>query len=96
MTYELHPEAEFEFLEAAARYETEVPGLGERFGDEVERAIDLLVEHPEIGARVQGEIRHFVLERFPFSIIYAAVPGLVYILAVAHHSRDPEYWSRRT
>lgn len=31
MNYEFHPEAEFEFIEAAAHYESEVPGLGERF-----------------------------------------------------------------
>ena len=95
MSYELHPEAELEVLEAASRYEAEVPGLGERFGDEIERAIGLLLETPEIGAPVVGEIRHFVLSRFPFSIIYAVVPDMLYILAIAHHSRRPEYWSTR-
>jgi hypothetical protein len=37
MNHEFHPEAELEVIEAAARYESAVPGLGERFGDEVER-----------------------------------------------------------
>ena len=50
MKYEFHPEAEDEFLEAAAHYESEVPGLGDRFGDEVERVVSLLLEHPELGA----------------------------------------------
>jgi hypothetical protein len=36
MNYEFHPEAEIELLDAAAHYEAEVPGLGERFADEVE------------------------------------------------------------
>lgn len=50
MNYEFHLEAELEVLEAAARYESEVPGLGERFGDELERVIQLLLENPQLGA----------------------------------------------
>jgi hypothetical protein len=46
MNYEFHPEAEEEFIEQAARYESEVPGLGDRFGREVNRVIELLLENP--------------------------------------------------
>ena len=72
-----------------------MPGLGERFGDEVERVLELLLENPELGARVDGVIRHFVLQRFPFSIIYAVIPELLYVLAIAHGSRRPGYWVSR-
>lgn len=40
MNYEFHPEAELEVIEYAAWYESEVPGLGLDFGEEVERVID--------------------------------------------------------
>jgi toxin ParE1/3/4 len=40
-------------------------------------------------------LRHFVLRKFPFSIVYAVVRDLVYIVAVAHGSREPEYWQLR-
>jgi toxin ParE1/3/4 len=95
MKYEFHPEAELELCEAALRYESEVTGLGVRFGDEVERVIDLVVEQPEMGARVDENLRHFVLRKFPFSIVYAVVGDLVHIVAVAHGSREPEYWRLR-
>lgn len=95
MKYEFHPEAELELYEAAQRYEAEVSGLGIRFGDEVERVVDLLLEHPEIGARVDENLRHFVLRKFPFSVVYAVADDLVYIVAVAHGSREPEYWRLR-
>ena len=39
MRYEFHPEAEMDLYEAASRYESEVPEIGLRFGDEVERVI---------------------------------------------------------
>src|SRR5262245_10523233 len=95
MKYEFHPEAELELYEAAQRYEAEISGLGMRFGDEVERVIDLLLEHPEIGARVDENLRHFVLRKFPFSVVYAVVADLIYIVAIAHGSREPEYWRLR-
>ena len=95
MNFEFHPEAELEFLEYAARYESEVPGLGGRFGDEIERVIELLLENPKLGAPLEGELRQFVLRRFPHSVIYAVVHDLLYILAVAHGSREPGYWTAR-
>jgi hypothetical protein len=67
MNYEFHPEAELEIIESAAWYESEVPGLGLEFGEEVERVIQLLLESPDLGAAVEGDIR-FALRRFPFSV----------------------------
>jgi plasmid stabilization system protein ParE len=95
MRYEFHPEAELELYEAAQRYEAEISGLGIRFGDEVERVVGLLLEYPEMGARVDDNLRHFVLRRFPFSVVYAVAVDCIYIVAIAHGSREPEYWRLR-
>jgi toxin ParE1/3/4 len=95
MKYEFHPEAELEVIEYAARYESDVPGLGERFGDEIERVVELLLDNPKSGALLEGEIRHFVLRRFPRSVVYAVVHDLLYVLAVAHGRREPGYWTAR-
>lgn len=78
MKYEFHPEAELELYEAALRYEAEVSGLGVRFGDEVELVVGLLLEHPEMGSRVDENLRHFVLRKFPFSVVHAVVSELIY------------------
>ena len=95
MKYEFHPEAELELYEAATFYEVGMSGLGDDFSDEVERVINLLLEHPELGAQVDEHLRHFVLRRFPFSVVYAATEDRVYIVAIAHGSREPEYWKTR-
>jgi plasmid stabilization system protein ParE len=95
MKYEFHPEAEQELYEAAARYESQIPELGLRFADEVERVVRLLLEHPELGSRLNDELRHFVLRRFPFSVVYAVVADIVYVVALAHGSREPGYWRPR-
>jgi hypothetical protein len=41
MKYEFHPEAEQELYEAAAYYEAGLSGLGQEFGDEVNRVISV-------------------------------------------------------
>lgn len=95
MRLEFHPEAELELIEAALRYELEVPGLGERFEYEVRRTADLLLEHPEIGQSVDPDLRWFVLPRFPFTLIYSATSDVLRIEVVAHQSRLPGYWRTR-
>lgn len=95
MNYQFHPEAERELYEAAIRYDSEIPGLGRRFAEEVERAVGLVLEHPELGSRLDDNLRHFVLRRFPFSVVYAPKIDLIYIVAIAHGSREPGYWQLR-
>lgn len=37
-----------------------------------------------------------VLSRFPYKLPYAVEADHIYIIAVAHQHRKPEYWIRRT
>lgn len=95
MNYEFHPEAEEELIEEAVRYESEVPGLGARFGAEVNRVIELLLENSQIGSPLDDDLRNFVLRRFPRSVIYTVVGETLFIVAVAHGNRKPGYWRSR-
>jgi len=95
MKYEFHPEAEEEFIEAAAYYERNVPGLGERFGREVLRGIERLLEYPELGSLIDPNLRKLVLIRFPYFLIYSFTTDLLRIVAVAHTRRRPGYWRAR-
>ncbi len=95
MKLEFHPQAELELLEAAIHYETEVRGLGERFGTEVGRVTEFLLKYPNIGTEIGSGRRRFSLHRFPFTLIYAALPEVLHVLAVAHDRRRPGYWRSR-
>lgn len=95
MKLEFHPEAEMELIAAAAHYELQVPGLGERFEAELRRATEILLEHPEIGAPADPDLRRFILNRFPFTLYYSATSDVLRIEAVAHQSRRPGYWRTR-
>jgi plasmid stabilization system protein ParE len=95
MRLEFHPEAAMELIEAAAHYELQVPGLGERFASEVRHAADLLLKHSDIGAPADPHLRTFVLNRFPFTLCYSATSEVLRIEVVAHQSRRPGYWRSR-
>ena len=89
------PSAREELNEAAAFYEASVPGLGDAFLDDVERAIQAVLESPRVGASVRRRFRKTILRRFPFSIVYADRDEEIVIVAVAHQRRRPGYWRGR-
>jgi toxin ParE1/3/4 len=95
MRYEFHPEAEAEFIEAATYYERNVPGLGERFGNEVRRTIELLLDYPVLGLLIDANLRKVILSRFPYYLIYSVTSDLLRVVAVAHARRRPGYWRSR-
>lgn len=95
MLVEFHPDAETEFIESALFYESRVVGLGHRFILEVEYHIELLLNHPEIGERNEGEFRHLVLDRFPYTLIYTIKADCISIVAVSHQHQRPGYWRIR-
>lgn len=95
MKLEFHPDAAVELVEAAAYYELQVPGLGERFAAEVRRALDFLLERPEIGSPAGSHLRRFVIRRYPFILYYSVTGDVLRVEAVAHQSRRPGYWRSR-
>ena len=40
-------------------------------------------------------VRRKSLARFPYSVLYTVDPDVLYIVAVAHQKRRPNYWLRR-
>lgn len=83
MTYEFHPEAEQEFVEAAVYYERRIAGLGERFGSELRHAIERLLEYPKLGSPIDSDLRRILLARFPYFLIYSFSPDLLRVIAMA-------------
>lgn len=88
-------EAELEFLDATSYYEEERPGLGRRFKDEVDRSLLWIAARPEVcGLRPNG-YRRMNLRIFPYYIPYITREATLWVLAVAHTGRQPEYWILR-
>ena len=87
--------ADEELSEAAMFYEAHSTGLGSDYLNDVQHAIDLVCELPELGQAVDQGLRRVVLHRFPFNLIYSVEAEAIVIVAVAHQRRRPGYWKSR-
>ena len=89
------PEARQEFEEAERYYNRQESGLGSRFRVEVRAALPLVRAWPLSCPVEQGEIRRLTLSRFPYKLLYSVESDHVYVIAVAHQHRQPDYWAER-
>jgi|SRR6266545_3846503 len=88
-------EAQLEFLDAISYYEGERPGLGQRFRAEVDRTLRWIAAHPELCRPRPGGYRRINLRIFPYYIPYIIRGSSLWVLAIAHGQRKPEYWIQR-
>lgn len=95
MRFQYHPEAARELANSIKYYEKKSVGLGAEFLDEVEHAISLILTYPDSGTLLTDDDRRFLLNRFPFGIIYEVSEELLTIYAVMHLRRSPDYWKSR-
>ena len=93
--YVYHPEARKEYDEAGIFIEGDRPGYGELFWDMVDKAIDLICEKPGLFPQKHNGVRFCYLGMFRYNIVYLEREQDVVILAIAHTSRKPHYWSQR-
>jgi len=97
MAYRLdfHPEAEAEFEEAIAWYESQREGLEQEFFEDYLVLENHLEQNPHQFPAVIGDIRRANFRRFPYSIFFELDQAAVFILAIFHQSRNPEEWKKR-
>lgn len=90
-------EAEIEFYNSVAFYEERIPGLGAKFDSELQLAVSDIQKDPSWFGLIQGDqgIRKLVMQGFPFVLYFVDRPEEIWIVAVAHCSRKPGYWSDR-
>ena len=91
----IESEAEEELSDSMAFYEKRQAGLGLEFERAARQAVQMIQAAPELHPLRRDGTRRLVMERFPFVIHYADLPGAIWILAFAHAKRKPGYWRRR-
>jgi hypothetical protein len=90
-----HRLAENELVESALFYESRREFLGDNFLDLVNEALTGIQGDPDWGKQGKFNTRSWKVRRFPFRIVYLEQPARVWIVAVAHLSRKPNYWLER-
>jgi len=93
------PAAVLELESAADDYEEAGPGLGSEFRQEVRSIVALIERHHRIGPSVYAGTktapREFLLNRFPYRLIYSIDVNDIVIVALAHQHRHSGYWRGR-
>lgn len=92
---DFHRLADQELNDAAQYYERESMGLGLAFLTEVERSVEMILQHPEAAPAVLGNVRRTLLRRFPYGVLYSIKPNGIRILAIMNLKRRPAYWVGR-
>jgi len=68
----------------------------EGFQAEFARALEAIAANPDRYPLCDDRHRFYLLKRYPFQVIYRKAPEeQLLIVAVAHTSRRPGYWSER-
>ena len=88
-------DATAEFANAIAHYEEMESGLGVRFRLEIQAAAAWIENHPELPNLRPNGYRRVNLKVFPYYVAYVIHSGIIWILAIAHGARRPEYWLER-
>jgi len=84
-----------EYDEAKEFYETEQPGLGSQFKEQIRHSLLRIQQYPQAWPPERKEIRRYLVHKFPYKILYSIQDDKILVLAFAHLHRQPDYWVER-
>ena len=95
MRIRLSKSAREELVEAIQYHEREREGIGQALAEDIDRAVRLIAERPMVGSDIGKGERKYTIDRFRYNVIYRVEEKTVFVLAIAHHRRKPNYWRKR-
>jgi plasmid stabilization system protein ParE len=94
---EFHRLADKDYDDAFKYYTERSPGAALRFKEAVDAAVRRIAQAPESLPQYSGLYRWVRVQRFRYILVFRPRgPNDVVVVAVAHTSRRPGYWRRRT
>ena len=87
--------AAMEYKDAVEYYNLQISGLGDRLKNEVKTGIRRILANPYLWSTEKGDVRKYLLHRFPYKILFSIEHDYIYIIAIAHSHRKPDYWVDR-
>jgi len=92
---EYHVDAVRELDEAVGFINNDWAGRGDLFLDAFNTAIERLLLFPRSGKASGRRMRKWIMLRWKYTIIYSVEDYGIFIHAIAHHARRPNYWRSR-
>jgi toxin ParE1/3/4 len=90
-----HPKAEEEMNAEADYYDSKAEDLGSDFLEVVRRVAIDAAQNPDQGSTYSRHTRRRSLRPFPHWLVYIRAGDGNRVIAVAHPSRKPGYWTER-
>ena len=87
--------ASADFAQALEFYLARDVAAAIRFQQAVEHALSHIARDPLLFAIHEEGFRRCRVKDFPYSIIYENSAGMTTVVAIAHSSREPDYWKKR-
>jgi plasmid stabilization system protein ParE len=84
-----------ELEDAICYYEFEYSELGHRFKEEVRKATLRIAAYPQAWSVERGDVRKYLLHKFPYKLMYSVEDNHILVIAVAHQHRKPDCWVGR-
>jgi plasmid stabilization system protein ParE len=84
-----------ELADACDWYGQQQDGLGARFKSAVRDAAHQIARTPLLFPLELEDVRRYVMNRFPYTLRYVVRGEEVWVLAVSHQHRRPDYWVER-
>ena len=82
-----------ELDDGATYYDLQNPGLGRRFKGEIRKAINRISDYPLAWSIETRNVRKCLVHTFPYKILYSVEHDHIYVIAIAHQHRRPNYWA---
>jgi plasmid stabilization system protein ParE len=95
MLVRFHPAARQDADGAVTWYATRSMRTADRFVDELDHLIDLIVLGPRRFPLYDLGLRRAFFSRFPYYVVFQADPTKVEVVAVAHGKMRPGFWRSR-
>ena len=89
-----------DLAQVAEWYEDRQAGLGLEFLDEVDHLVEELRQNAKRFPRYEEaparrDLRRAPFKRFPHQVLFELIENQVRVIAIAHPSRMPRYWTTR-
>lgn len=95
-TYVFLSIVEQEIQKAVDYYESCSTGLGKQFAQEIQKSLCYITQYPHAWTLVRKDIRRYIINRFPYAILYYIDQDKIVVVAVMNSRQQPDYWISRS
>jgi hypothetical protein len=90
-----HNLAEVEIDSSLTWYEERSRQAFDQFRIRLTSALNSIPKFPERFPCIYGEFRSARVKKFPYKVIFRIEQDQLFVIALAHDKRDPDYWKDR-